>query len=415
MILIFLMMKRMLILKYNPQIRGVLKKLFLLFFLSLSFNLWAEIILFKKYDFLIDLPEGYVLDEQSVSNFAFYKHTKANVLFMCVFRDKNDFDSLDDGYDFLLDSFYQAHSVKKESFIYADRPAFFMQFEDEFLTDDNILIKSFYYCLGLELERDLGYAILITIGGKETEVLTKSIMLSTLDGAMPYSISMFSPGPITSFFYPRKSPMQITQTFNNTKIRFEIDRTDSIANQYLVDREFEALLFCDDVTIRESAMKRFYRMIYRDSFGRLASYAQAVKVSFGKNFSPENVAKTMLSYIQDFEYVRNIEGSGFENLVDVAIKKRGDCDSRALLFAVVLQELKIPANIAISLKHKHALALVACEGEGARIQEHNISYLVGETTIKVALGRIAAEQANPADWVVPDLYGLPKDLPNPHF
>jgi hypothetical protein len=92
-------------------------------------------------------------------------------------------------------------------------------------------------------------------------------------------------------------------------------------------------------------------------------------------------------------------GSDFVNLVSAATEGRGDCDSRALLLAILLEQANIPGAIMVSREYSHAMGLADIAGPGARFSAGGKRWLVAETTAAVKIGLIGKGSADPAKWL----------------
>jgi hypothetical protein len=176
-----------------------------------------------------------------------------------------------------------------------------------------------------------------------------------------------------------------------------VDAVDPEAAQALVDREFALLRLQAATPHWQEAWKRFYRAIYRDSFDRLADAAFTLERSW--RGEPREFAEKALGWVQSFHYERDLMGSDFVNLVSAALEGRGDCDSRAMLWAVILEQANIPAAIMVSREYGHAMGLADLEGPGARFEMGGISWLAAETTAPVALGLIDRDTAGSDHWL----------------
>jgi hypothetical protein len=147
------------------------------------------------------------------------------------------------------------------------------------------------------------------------------------------------------------------------------------------------------------ARKRFYRAVYRDSWDRLADAAFVLERKL--NVPPlenRDLAEQALKWVQGFIYERDLMGSDFVNLISAACEGRGDCDSRAMLWALILNHANIPAGIMISPELGHATGLADLPGSGARFETDGKKWLVAETTAKVALGLIAEDYSEIRKW-----------------
>jgi hypothetical protein len=220
--------------------------------------------------------------------------------------------------------------------------------------------------------------------------------LSALDSIAPTGADRLAPGPVTEFSYPRTKPVRTA--LGNSGLYATLDEGDAEAAQALVDREFALLRRQAAGPLWQEAWKRFYRVVHRDSFDRLAEAAFVLERSWRED-EPRRFAERVLAWIQSFRYERDRMGSDFVNLVSALVEGRGDCDSRALLWAVILEQAAIPATIMVSREYNHAMGLADLPGEGARFEMDGVSYLVAETTAPVALGLIDRESAGSAHWL----------------
>ena len=210
---------------------------------------------------------------------------------------------------------------------------------------------------------------------------------SALDSIAPEIGDKLAPGPITEFSCP-----QITRTkaeLFGLGIDAHFFAEDAEAAQALVDREFQLLTRYANASNWQEAWQRFYRAIYRDSFDRLADAAFQIERKL--NIPPREdreLAGQMLEWVQSFSYERDFMGSDFVNLVSAATEGRGDCDSRAMLWATILRQANIPSGIMVSRHYSHAMGLAEVPGPGARFEVDGQKFLVAETVAKVSIGLI---------------------------
>jgi hypothetical protein len=225
--------------------------------------------------------------------------------------------------------------------------------------------------------------------------------LSALDSIAPSQAEVFYPGPIMEFSYPRGELVKIPLAF--TSLEAWIRENDAEAAQVLIEREFALLrnyIFLDNW---REAWIRYYRAIYRDSHDRLVDVVFQLE---RKWFNPElnrnlnrDFAAAALAYVQGFHYERDLNGSDFVNLVSAASEGRADCDSRAMLWAMILNQANIPAAMMVSREYSHAMGLADIEGQGARFEVDGKRWLVAETTAAVDIGLIAQEQSAIEAWL----------------
>jgi hypothetical protein len=271
-------------------------------------------------------------------------------------------------------------------------------------------------CLEMEA-RDGDSPLLLALaygeaGKKELDLLH----LSALDSIAPSEGERRVPGPITEFSYPRGNRLSIPLA--GLGLEASVYENDDKGAQALVDREFEVLQLSANSPRWKEAWTRFYRAIYRDSFDRLGEIAFTLErhwntgqtldkpapgadgpVPAAYEQKRRELAEKALGWVQTFTYERNLLGSDFVNMVSAATGGRGDCDSRALLWAIILEQANIPAAIMVSADYGHAMGLVDITGSGARFDWEGTRWLVAETTAPVSLGLIGQGVSDPAHWL----------------
>jgi hypothetical protein len=242
-----------------------------------------------------------------------------------------------------------------------------------------------------------GLLLVLAYGPAEKEGLT-ALYLSALDSIVPEERDRRSPGPVTEFSYPRQNRRLMPLASLDAEAWFYEE--DAGASQALIDREFAVLKRSLPSPALNEARKRFYRMIYRDSWDRLADAAFVLERKL--NVPPlenRDLAGQVLNWVQGFTYERDLMGSDFVNLVSAALEGRGDCDSRAMLWALILNQANIPGAIMISPEFGHAMGLAELPGAGARFETGGKKWLVAETTAAVALGLIAQDYSEISKWM----------------
>ena len=224
------------------------------------------------------------------------------------------------------------------------------------------------------------------------------LYVSALDSLSVMSRERFTPGPMTEYAYPRRTPIQVPVF--GLDISALIYREDAEAAQALIDREFDLLRRYENADTWREAWTRFYRTIYRDSFDRLTDLAFQVERAL--NVPPRenrDFAGQVLNWVQSFNYERDLLGSDFLNLVSAAVEGRGDCDNRAMLWATVLRQAGIPSAMMVSRHYSHAMGLAELPGSGARFELGGQRLLVAETTARVSIGLIAEDVSGTDHWL----------------
>ena len=264
------------------------------------------------------------------------------------------------------------------------------------------------------LAEQKGWLVVLTTTQAEKAQEYEPMMISCLDAVFTSRQSFFEPGPMIQAVYPKEGTVKKEILFNGKKLSVHFDRSDSEANQAVIDREFALLTRYLNSPLQQKAWQRYYRMIYRDSRARcrhLSLMLEKELIEVGKEGKlppAETVAKALLEWIQDFTYARDESGADFLNIPAVCTNRSGDCDSRALLMSVILSHFNIDSILMIASEQKHAVAAVDCTGDGARFTHNGKRYLIAETTAKVALGQIAQDLADPRLWFAVDWYVPPK-------
>ncbi len=264
------------------------------------------------------------------------------------------------------------------------------------------------WCFCVELPGQ-GYLTALAYGPRDVKGL-QSFHFSAIDSITPTDADRNSPGALAEFSYPRGEPRETSLA--GGKFKAVIHEGDAEAAQATVDREFTVLAAYLDSPLWKEAWIRFYRAIYRDSYERLADISFEVERSLflerrekssgtETNTDDENraFAEEALQWVQSFAYERDLMGSDFVNLVTAAVEGRGDCDSRAMLWAVLLQRSNIPAAIMVSRDYSHAMGLADLKGSGARFDLENKKWVVAETTAQVPLGLIGKNVSDPQYWL----------------
>ncbi|MDR1445642.1 MAG: hypothetical protein LBI90_01970 [Treponema sp.] len=245
--------------------------------------------------------------------------------------------------------------------------------------------------------------------GPEGNDSLELLKLSVLDSLSPSAAENRYPGPVSDFSYPRGK--KLMKAIAHTRLDAQFGENDAEAAQSLVDREF-AVLKCYAASGQwQEAWIRFYRAIYRDSWERLTDASFQLERLWNAP-SPEGgpaadddidvqnreFAGLALKWVQSFIYERDLMGSDFVNLVTAVQEGRGDCDSRAMLWSIMMAQGCIPAGIMVSRDYSHAMGLADLKGSGARFPGGR-NYMVAETIAHVSIGMIAQEQSDVAQWL----------------
>ncbi len=233
-------------------------------------------------------------------------------------------------------------------------------------------------------------------------------IISAIDSLCTDLGAKYQSGIFTSFAFPDLGSEEIETEIAGNKITALIDKNDAEAGEYLIQREFDILVMENNNGFGQAACQRFYKMVFRDSYRRLRRFSFAVQnaLTFGENpvKSRRELVQALLTWVQNFEYVRDNNNSDFTPLVKLIGGQGGDCDSRSILLAVMLRQMNFETAFFVSSKYLHALLGVQIEGNGAKIKADGKLYTLGETTAKVDLGLVAQEMNDYTAWMPVTFY-----------
>jgi hypothetical protein len=255
-------------------------------------------------------------------------------------------------------------------------------------------------CFDLKTQGKKTFLFALAYGPADTADLDL-MHISALDSICPTIEERFYPGPIMEYSYPRGKTQAVTLSGG---IKTNIRENDAEASQVLIEREYTICTYYINTNLLQEAWQRYYRFIYRDSWDRILIPVSALAVNMGSSRANTLEAKRVftqkaLDHVQSFIYERGSGKSDFLNLVTTVVHGRGDCDSRAMLWAIILAQANIRAGMMVSTHYSHAMGLVDIEGAGARFESHGTNWLVAETTDDVDLGLIEQGVSDPKHWL----------------
>jgi hypothetical protein len=343
----------------------------------------------STWGFYLDLPEEYELAAGDMKNTFSFQSALGAVVDIKVYA-PGTYRSV----EALSYSIQKQIGNKGESeiFTYQKKKAAFFELDFSMKNSD---FHGYGVCLELDKQKNGVPMLLVLSYNAENSGDLSVLHLSALDSIAPNQAALHIPGPVAEYSYPREE-RKIFQLAGGAGEAFFFEN-DAEAAQYVVDREYQTLVQYLHSPSWKEAWKRFFRMVYRDSFDRLQHAAFVLERKW-RNRETRAFADKALKWVQNFEYERDLEGSDFVNLVSASIEGRGDCDSRALLWAILMEQADIPAGLMVSREYAHAMGLVAVEGAGARFMVENKQWLVAETTAHVDIGLIAESVKDPQYW-----------------
>lgn len=249
-------------------------------------------------------------------------------------------------------------------------------------------------------------------------------LLSTLDSFQPWMMSwdeyLRAPGPVSQFLV---SPGELARSagtlalnqnppasFRGSYPALLAQRAE--ATQVLIEREARILAQYQEAPkdYQLEAWRRFYQLIYRDSFADLAAEAISSMAELSSpSHDPREWAAPLLTMLQSYEYRRNPSISDLEAPQTAVLDLAGDCDTLVLLYLALLDHFGIDGIVMVSSVHQHSLAGVGSgilspnPNANARFTFDAQDWLVAELTVEVDLGLVASTMADPKDWIGFDL------------
>lgn len=284
-----------------------------------------------------------------------------------------------------------------EQFLFDSKDSYFASIDFE---SSGYTYKGYLVCIEGENE-DI---VLLSFGDSEKFHLYQDFILSAIDSYSLNESGLKNPGPVSQFYYPWPGRDKTINylTMDNKKIPVSFDINEIDAARVLIDREVRILVQYTNSDLSDSAWERYYKLIYRDNYNRLRRVARIVTREIAEDFeslSPLDKSSMLLGWIQEFEYIRTGTLSDFMSPIDTVFSSAGDCDSRVLLYVILLEYNGIDSILMVSSEYSHSLAGVAVEGSGAYYNYEGSGYLIAETTDNVSIGLIDQTMADPEKWM----------------
>ena len=363
---------------------------FLLIFLLTSVIAGAEEFYIEEYDYFLDIPAGWqVYDVSDISRAAF-ANSSLTAVAQVISMAGESYQSADAMYEELRTEIGAEGDAAP--FLFSGRDSVFSDLG--FISNGNKMRGYFIFINGRQSD-----FILMAFSGISLYEEIHDFLLSVLDSFSPSSGEKYHPGPVSQFYYPfpGRDEQQRVVIINNRRGSIPYDQKEIAAAQVLIEREARILASYKEKEKRVGAWQRYYRMIYRDNYHRLDKLYLFLENIFRTGVA--DLPRDLLAWVQGFSYSRTGTLADLQSPLSSALTRTGDCDSRALLYTMLLHHFKIDALLLVSSRYSHSLAGVNVPGQGARIHFDDNSYLIAETTDQVDLGLIDRDMANPSGWI----------------
>lgn len=379
------------------------------FFASVSFAafaliplfLYAEAVVAPEFGYSLDIPEGYTISGHTEDGKS-YLFTHSGLPVQLVLRLYPDAAYANP--EAALKSSIEKLGAQNETaqFLWGDIPAAIVNFE---MTLNGSPYKG--WGVGAALPKKNANLVLLCYADMEQYEGCNQFIVSTLNSLAVGAHGLDMPGIITAYAYPKEGEKKLSLEIGGKKLTATVDTVDSEAAQFVVDCEYDVLKLYAGHPKWKEAWERYYRMIFRDAYGRLSDTAESIRIALSggnkkkKALSAAALNALLLEWVQGFEYKRSgLNDSDFTNLIDCISGKGSDCDSRSLLLCVLLAHYDVKSALFISPKYAHAVYGADIKAEGAKISAGGTDFLLGETTAKgIKPGLIAEDMSDTTKWL----------------
>lgn len=377
----------------------------ILSFFILCTGVFAETISDSVYSYSLDIPEGFELTDISDDQMSYhFTHPNYPVHFIIKIYDKSSYNSANKVLEFALKKL--SASMEIDSFTWNNE--YECAISDFSMTLDK-KYSGWAICAPLKMQG--AYVTVIAYSTAETRQSCNPFIMSILNSLCTDEKYFCYPGIIASYAFPQEGSRNISLNIGGQTVNTQIDKSDIEAAQFVLEMEYSVLLLYAKHNLWKEAWQRYYRLVYRDSFGRLAQFSTDViktLIPVCAKQSPSNpdlaYAQTILSWVQTFDYRRDnttASSTDFTNLPEVLCGQGNDCDSRSMLVCVLLRAAGLESFMLISREYSHAMAAFEnpAPGQKYEVEGTGREFLMGETTAKVTWGTIAQDHADRSKWI----------------
>ena len=371
----------------------------ILFFVGISVS-FAEILNSPTWGYSVDLPEEFVLvDKNGADSYMFENAFVSSTVILKAYK-KEKFSS----------------SLEAMETVMRQLGAEFECAETDWRNTDCI-ISQFAFNLGGAsntgwavsslLQDSKGYVVMLCYTPTEVFYDLEQFVISCVDSLCIDYGSYYSPGPLTSFAFPKGEVQNHSVEIAGEKIDFTLDSSDIEADRFVVEREYSVLCLYQDSEMWVEAWQRYYRQVYKNAYSRLKIAAFNIYNRLIKTCESENpeieLAQKLLSWTQGFDYVRDFTSTDFTPITASITGTGSDCDSRAMLLACLLHHMNYDTCLFVSAEFSHSLFGIVLDKAGAKINIDGRQFLLGETTAQVDIGLVPANMNQTDKWIFVEL------------
>ena len=371
----------------------------ILFFVGISVS-FAEILNSPTWGYSVDLPEEFVLvDKNGADSYMFENAFVSSTVILKAYK-KEKFSS----------------SLEAMETVMKQLGAEFECAETDWRNSDCI-ISQFAFNLGGAsntgwavsslLQDSKGYVVMLCYTPTDVFYDLEQFVISCVDSLCIDYGSYYSPGPLTSFAFPKGEVQNHTVEIAGEKIDFTLNSNDIEADRFVVEREYSVLCLYQDSEMWVEAWQRYYRQVYKNAYSRLKIAAFNIYNRLIKTCKSENpdieLAQKLLSWTQGFDYVRDFTSTDFTPITASITGTGSDCDSRAMLLACLLHHMNYDTCLFVSAEFSHSLFGIVLDKAGAKINIDGRQFLLGETTAQVDIGLVPANMNQTDKWIFVEL------------
>lgn len=371
----------------------------ILFFVGISVS-FAEILNSPTWGYSVDLPEEFVLvDKNGADSYMFENAFVSSTVILKAYK-KEKFSS----------------SLEAMETVMKQLGAEFECAETDWRNTDCI-ISQFAFNLGGAsntgwavsslLQDSKGYVVMLCYTPTDVFYDLEQFVISCVDSLCIDYGSYYSPGPLTSFAFPKGEVQNHTVEIAGEKIDFPLNSNDIEADRFVVEREYSVLSLYQDSEMWVEAWQRYYRQVYKNAYSRLKIAAFNIYNRLIKTCESENpdieLTQKLLSWTQGFDYVRDFTSTDFTPITASITGTGSDCDSRAMLLACLLHHMNYDTCLFVSAEFSHSLFGIVLDKAGAKINIDGRQFLLGETTAQVDIGLVPANMNQTNKWIFVEL------------
>lgn len=366
------------------------------------------------YEYVVDIPAGWQLVDGSQTQLVSFSDPESIAVFQIMAFPTDRFVTVEELDEYVRQQF--SMDGDRASFRYLRQPAIFADYQ--FSTGEFTVRGYMTFINGDEHD----FAVLTYIPEEYYEEY-HDLSLSAVDSFSMDVTTRNTRGPVSQFFaaeieaevesgrgdaamltLPEGAEFELPPTISNEAVQEShqvlIEREARILSEYAPTEG--AFPRPDPDTPQEwvTAWRRYFRMVYRDSFSRVEPVAEAIFQDLAAaGVAREEMPARILEWLQGAEYQRTASLSDLLNASACLVQFAGDCDSLGITYAIILHHLGFDAILMASVEYAHAMVGVDVAGEGARFPFQGRQWLVAELTDEVGIGRIDQSMSDIGGWI----------------